>query len=86
MTRGQDGSLLLPCMGLSPTITCQFVLAHSAFKFFEPSRIYGLHTLESIVLLNRTMYRWIERICKMQYIDCQLAALTDDESREFMET
>ncbi len=30
MTRGQDGSLLLPCVGLSPTITCQFVLAHYA--------------------------------------------------------
>jgi len=29
MTRGQDGSLLLSCIGLSPTITCQFVLAHS---------------------------------------------------------
>ncbi|MHB9103415.1 MAG: hypothetical protein ACYC2E_18140, partial [Sulfuricella sp.] len=29
MTRGQDGSLLLPCIGLSPTIICQFVLAHS---------------------------------------------------------
>jgi len=29
MTRGQDGSLLLSCVGLSPTITCQFVLAHS---------------------------------------------------------
>ena len=28
MTRGQDGSLLLSCIGLSPTITCQFVLAH----------------------------------------------------------
>ncbi len=31
MTRGQDGSLLLSCIGLSPTITCQFVLAHSPF-------------------------------------------------------
>ena len=29
MTRGQDGSLLLSCIGLSPTITCQFVLAHT---------------------------------------------------------
>src|SRR5450759_4151332 len=32
MTRGQDGSLLLSWVGLSPTITCQFVLAHSAFN------------------------------------------------------
>ena len=29
MTRGQDSSLLLSCIGLSPTITCQFVLAHT---------------------------------------------------------
>ena len=28
MTRGQDGLLLLSCIGLSPTIACQFVLAH----------------------------------------------------------
>src|SRR5664280_1380682 len=29
MTRDQDGLLYLSCIGLSPTITCQFVLAHS---------------------------------------------------------
>src|SRR5439155_22723872 len=29
MTRGQGDSPFLPCIGLPPTTTCQFLLAHS---------------------------------------------------------
>jgi hypothetical protein len=38
MIRGQEGSLLLSCIGQSPTITRQFVLAH---RFLE-SRVTAL--------------------------------------------
>ena len=44
MTRGQGDSPCLACIGLPPTTTCQFVLAHSVpdclqgFKSFRSAR------------------------------------------------
>jgi proteic killer suppression protein len=58
MTRGQDGSLLLSCIGFSPTITCQFVLAHSPFIHL----LSQLHRVSSIEELRIPAGNRIEKL------------------------